>query len=124
MRTIGVRLVPALVAVIAILLGALALVSMKAFAAATPSPTFSTGTMVTQAKFHIPNYSHQTWTLNLWSHGRLLGTTSGNSGTLSVPVASASCGVQADVKRTGPNGKSWYFDGARATTTCCPTTAS
>jgi hypothetical protein len=125
MRTIGVRPVPALVAVIACLVGALAFVSLKAFAATTPRPTFSSGTMVTQAKFHIPDWSHQTWTLNLWSHGQLLGTASGTSGSLVVPLTSGqSCGYQADVRKTGRNGASNYFAGARATSSCCPTSTS
>jgi hypothetical protein len=64
------------------------------------------------------------WTLNLWSKGNRVGSTSGTTGTLIVAVpATPSCSFQADVLR---NGK--WFSGNDANLTSCggvsPTTST
>jgi hypothetical protein len=121
--TLRLRSVPFLLSVIVILFAMVAILSVKAFAASTPSPTFSTVPAVTAAKFSIPKDGHAKWTLKLWSHGHLVGSTSGTSGVLSVsPPAAPSCGFQADVQRTEANGHAVYVSGNRTTSACCATT--
>jgi hypothetical protein len=119
------RLVPVLLSVIAVLLSALLLVSVKAFAGTTQSPTFATSPVVTQAKFVIPKGSDATWTLRLWSHGQLLGVTTGTSGVLSVALpGSQSCTIQADVRTTRSSGRFRYYSGLRSVSSCCPPLAT
>ena len=115
------RLVPALIGVIVVLLTALGVMSQEAFAGSVHGPSFSTGHVVTGATFAVPSGSDATWTLKLWSAGKLLGSETGTSGTLSVPVTgSPSCSLQADVQTTRARGKFRYYSGNRATSTCCP----
>ena len=115
------RSVPVLLSVIAVLFGMVAILSVKAFADSNSRPTFGVMPAVTNAQFSIPKSSHATWTLKLWSHGRLLGSTSGASGVLSVALpAMRDCGYQADVQKTRADGKTQYFSGNRVTSACCP----
>jgi len=114
-----------LLGVICILLGALMLLSVKAFATAAPKPTFTSVPAVTAAQFAIPPDSGAAWSLRLWSHGQLLGSAKGTAGTLSVPVpVSDTCSIQADVRVTGPGGKFRYVKGTRMRSACCPATVT
>ena len=65
-------------------------------------PVFTSATVT----FVVPHSSARTtWTLNLWSKGKLVGTDSATDGTLQVAVPSTpSCKFQADVLRD----KTWY----------------
>jgi hypothetical protein len=112
--------VPVLLGVIVILLSALLVLSVKAFATPTASPSFTKAQAVTQADFVIPKHSHATWSLKLWSHGRLLGVSKGTSGTLSIALPTRSCTVQADVRTTSTGGSTIYYSGNRAVSVCCP----
>jgi hypothetical protein len=87
-----------------------------AFAAPVP-PALSS----TQATFTVPSGSTSTWTLKLWWEGSLKGSTSGTTGTLTLPVPSESpCTFQADVSYvTKPGGQSTYYSGSRRTLTTC-----
>jgi|SRR5579872_6913960 len=123
MFTLGARTVPVLVTVILILVGALLVLSVKAFASSIPGPTFTTApaVAVTDARFAIPEGSTGTWTLRVWSHGQLIGSTRGTSGVLTVPVpATQSCNFQADIRTTRPGGSFRYVTGKRILATCCP----
>jgi hypothetical protein len=112
-----------LLGVIAVLLAALLLLSVKAFATAAPKPTFTSVPTVTAAQFAIPPGGDALWSLRLWSHGQLLGSAKGTAGTLSVSVpVSDACSVQADVRTTGPGGKMRYVKGTRMRSACCPAT--
>jgi hypothetical protein len=118
------RSVPLLLSVIALLFGMVVLLSVKAFALSNQRPVFSAVPAVTSAKFAIPRNNHASWTLKLWSHGRLIGSTTGTAGILSVSLpAMAGCGYQADIQRMGRNGNTVYFSGNRVRSACCPPTA-
>jgi hypothetical protein len=121
MFTLRAHPIPALLAIIVVLLGAVLLLSVKAFASSPQNPSFTTAPTVTAARFAIPPASHATWTLRLWSHGQLVGSEEGTSGTLSVPLpAVPSCTVQADVRTTRPDGRFRYYSGLRTHAACCP----
>ncbi|MGH9017808.1 MAG: hypothetical protein ACRDY1_08695 [Acidimicrobiales bacterium] len=120
----GIRPVPALLCIITVLLAVVLLLSMKAFAGPAPGPHFSTTSTATAADFTVPSGSGATYTLRLYSQGQLLGQTTGTSGTLSVPVPTTSCGLQADVRKSQANGKTFSFSGNRGTTICCPPAAA
>jgi hypothetical protein len=120
MRALRSRTIPLLVTMIAVLLMAVLGLSVKAFAWQTRSPAFQTAEMPTKATFRIPNASHDSWTLNLWSHGQLIGSETGSAGTLSVPVSNSQCGFQADVRENTPTGKGRYYSGSRVLAPCCP----
>jgi hypothetical protein len=119
------RSVPVLLSVIVILLGALLVLSVKAFAAGPTKPNFSSVPVVTQAHFVIPKGTHATWTLKLFSHGQLLDTTSGTSGTLSVQLPAAqSCPYQADVQVAWPKRNiERTYSGNHVVSACCPSAA-
>lgn len=105
MFTLGARPVPALLGVIFILLGALLLLSVKAFTSSAQEPTFTSVPSATAARFAIPQGSDATWTLRVWSGGQLMGSTRGTSGTLSVSLpAPPTCHIQADIRTTRPGG--------------------
>jgi hypothetical protein len=124
MRVIKSRPIPTLLSIIVVLLGVSLVLSVKAFAAPTQSPHFSTAPVVTQAHFVIPEDSDATWTLNVWLDGQLIGATSGTSGTLSVPLPAAqSCKYQADVRISQTNGTR-YYSGNRALSSCCPVSST
>jgi hypothetical protein len=123
MFTLGARTVPVLLAVILVLLGALLLLSVKAFASSMPGPTFTTApaVAVTEARFAIPDGGSATWTLRVWSHGQLIGSSRGTSGVLTVPVpATQACNFQADIRTTRPGGRFRYVTGKRILGACCP----
>src|ERR1700691_5864389 len=81
-RTMRKRIRPAYAAVatVGILVGALGSWSVEAFAGSTNGPAFTVTPSVSGADFAIPKNSRATWTLNLWSHGHLLGTQTATSG--------------------------------------------
>ena len=114
------RPVPLLLGLVALLTGALLFVSVNAFASQAPSPKFTAVPVVRAAQFTVPAGPSRTWVLRLWSHGKLLGTATGTSGTLSVPIPTTTCRYQADVRVVGANGKSYWTSGNRATSSCCP----
>ena len=116
-----IRPVYAAVATGGILVGALGSWSVEAFAGSTSGPAFTVTPSVSGADFAIPKNSRATWTLNLWSHGHLLATQTGTSGTLSLAISKPSCGYQADVRKTAPNGHVSFYQGVRSTSSCCPT---
>ena len=117
------RPVPLLLGLVALLVGALLFVSVDAFGFSAPSPKFVSTPVVTSARFTVPSGSSRTWTLKLWSQGKLLGTDSGSGGTLSVPIPTSTCVYQADVRIVGVNGKSYWTSGNRTTASCCPARA-
>ena len=121
MAWVRARLVGLLTVVIAVLLATVALLSVEAFAYGRQMPTFSHGADITGASFTIPSDSQGTYRLSVWQHGHMIGSTSGTSGTLSVPLPTLpTCTYQADVRVTGPHGWIWWYSGRRATTECCP----
>jgi hypothetical protein len=74
----------------------------------------------TVASFVIPTEGRGHYTLNLWSKGQLLGTATGTSGTLSVPVPSVpGCSFQADVRQVFGGGYDIWIAGARKTFATC-----
>jgi hypothetical protein len=74
----------------------------------------------TQATFVIPGGPTSTWTLKLWSHGRLEGSDTATSGTLTVAVPTTfDCMFQADVTVAPEDGQSTYYSGTRATVPGC-----
>jgi hypothetical protein len=128
MFTLGARTVPVLLGVIFVLLGALLLLSVKAFASSIPGPTFSTApaVAVTDARYAIPDASTgTTWTMRVWAHGQLIGITRGTSGVLTVPVpASQACTFQADIQTAGLGGRWRRVAANRVRATCCPSSTS
>ena len=110
----------------AVLFAAALALSVEAYATASGGPRFSATRQITGAEFSIPPRKNgATWTLNLWSHGQLLGTTSGTSGRLAVGLAAAQTGdVQADVRTTGADGTSRFYAGNRVASTCRPPTGT
>ncbi|MGH9016219.1 MAG: hypothetical protein ACRDY1_00590, partial [Acidimicrobiales bacterium] len=73
-----------------------------------------------EATFKIPAGPSFTWTLRLWSHGSLLGSSSGTTGRLTVAVPhTTDCTFQADVSRAPAGGSSTYYSGNRATMPSC-----
>jgi hypothetical protein len=125
MFTVRARPVPVLLGVIVVLLGALLLLSVKAFASSPNRPAFTTAPAVTEAHFAIPPDNAATWTLRVWSQGVLLGSASGTSGTLSVPLPTTpTCTLQADLSTTGPGGKLHFNNGRRVHTMCCPSAST
>ena len=100
-------------ALVAVVVGA-ALALTATFAFANTQPTLSP----VQATFTIPAGSTATWTLNLWSAGVQLGTATGTTGTLRVPVpGGTNCQLQADVRQNGV----FYSGVAKSFTNCGPT---
>ncbi len=89
-----------------------------ALAMATPASAGQSGPTITpgQATFTIArDPGGTTWTLNLWAHGKLVGTTSGSAGTLAVAVpATPACKFQADVLR----GAKWVAGAVTTLATC------
>jgi len=74
----------------------------------------------TQSSFTVPAGKTLRWTLRLWSHGDLLGSSVATSGLLVVPVPHLSdCTFQADVTDTAPGGSPQYYSGSRVTLTSC-----
>jgi hypothetical protein len=75
----------------------------------------------TQASFTVPaGKTTLTWTLRLWSHGNLEGSSNAMSGLLVVSVPHQSdCTFQADVSDTAPGGSPQYYSGNRVTLTSC-----
>jgi hypothetical protein len=110
----------ALGAVVGMAMGAVGGWSVGAFAASPTSPAFATTPVVAGAAFAIPKNSTDTWTLNLWSHGHLLGTQTAKTGTLSVAIPKRACSYQADVRKTASNGHVSFVEGARSASSCCP----
>jgi hypothetical protein len=101
-------------ALVAVVVGA-ALALTASFAFANTQPTLSP----IQATFTIPAGSTATWTLNLWSAGKQLGTATGTTGTLKVPVpGGTNCQLQADVRQNG----AFYSGVAKSFTNCGPST--
>ena len=101
-------------ALVAVVVGA-ALALTATFAFANTQPTLSP----IQATFTIPAGSTATWTLNLWSAGKQLGTATGTTGTLKVPVpGGTNCQLQADVRQNGV----FYSGVAKSFTNCGPST--
>jgi hypothetical protein len=85
---------------------------MTAFAGNRPpsiTPTLATFTVAPK------NSAATIWTLNLWAHGKIVGTASGTAGTLTVTVpATSACKFQADVLRGGQ----WFSGTIAALSTC------
>lgn len=107
------------------LAGAAVLPVASAASAATHSKPVITSSATT---FAIPSSSPSgtTWTLNLWSHGTLVGTASGSSGellTVSTPTT-PKCKFQADVSQTPAGGQKTWYSGAKATLSQCGGTLS
>jgi hypothetical protein len=104
-------------AAMGIVVGGLAFTMTAASASHKPSIT------PTMATFTIPAGPQATWTLNLWSQGVRLGTATGSTGVLTVPVPSGTnCRFQADARRND-----LFFAGAVATFATCgppPTTTT
>ena len=90
--------------------------SAPAFAAANVRPTITPS----QATFTVPVGKSLMWTLRLWSHGNLEGSSEGTAGVLVVSVPHLSdCTFQADVTETAPGGSPQYYSGNRVTLTSC-----
>ena len=94
--------------------------SVASAATAHVRPTLT----ATQARFAIPPGSTGTWIMNLWTHPRpamLVGTTSGTSGTLTLPVPqTATCDFQVDVRHAPPgSATSTFYSGLIATVPGC-----
>jgi hypothetical protein len=95
-------------------------------ASASPSFAFNHATKPTlsptQASFVVPASPVGVWTMNLWTLPKpenLVGTTSGTSGTLTIPVPqTADCRFQADVRVT-VSGVSKFYSGQIATVPGC-----
>jgi len=90
----------------------------SAWASSPARPTITP----TVATFTIPNRTSAgtVWTLNLWAHGTLVGTTSGTSGTLVVNVpATSDCKFQADALKTTRSGQKTFVAGSGAVVPGC-----
>jgi hypothetical protein len=98
---------------------AISLAVVTAFAGsawANQEPTLTS----TDATFVIPKGHHDIWTLNLWSHGDLVGSATGIVGTLDVKVPKTSdCLFQVDVRRTTPTGQSQWYSGFKTIVPNC-----
>jgi hypothetical protein len=88
-----------------------------ALAAVNARPTITPS----QSVFTVPvGKTTLMWTLRLWSHGNLEGSSEATAGVLVVPVPHLSdCTFQADVTETAPGGSPQYYSGNRVTLTSC-----